>query len=380
MATFVFIVSWMFLCLDSPVEQSEPETIYRTLLSHLDSQYPGRGSDLLHKEPLDYPMGYAMVLLAEANRYRATADPSARARISRCGSWLLANPDRDDDGTWGYGLPVSWDAFSDGSTNAAHHEYTITVSMVIEALLTWMEMEPEIEPAVLDVVQRCLEPYLSGMHDSPSGLYAYSLAECDQRYDVFNPAVYLAGQMQRLASRLTGRDADELRVAAEEQVRIAMDHQFVWQPSGNFYWNYGIQRAQPNDLTHALYMVESLRTFVRYGGMLPTQERWVKTREHYKDFLQGSRYFEHITARHQTPQRNVRSWALGMLLCTLSRERQKGELDRFIPGQLSRYVDASGRIKYKKNDPSIYVRHETHVLYGLSCYLFENADFYGSQQ
>jgi len=168
----------------------------------LPRQRPGFGvTDYPGHAEGDVPKSYAMVLLAELDR-RGRAWRAGEANLARvAGDWLLANADSNGDGVIGWGLPVAWDAYDDGSTNSAHTEYTITTAIVIDALLTWAERDAQAPRArIREVVHAAVRPYLDPRVASPSGMAPYSLAAADRRYDTFNPAAYLAGRSSARAS------------------------------------------------------------------------------------------------------------------------------------------------------------------------------------
>jgi hypothetical protein len=123
-------------------------------------------------------------------------------------------------------------------------------------------------------------------------------------------------------------------------------------------------------LVHALYIVEGLRTYRVHGGTGLDEELWRDIERHHADFEREGTYCEHIVKRMQTRKRNMRSWALGMLFVTLAEQHEGETLSQVMETQLPRYLRADGGIAFRENDPAAYVRHETHVLYGLSRLLY----------
>src|SRR5690606_28257631 len=116
------------------------------------------------------------------------------------GQWLLQHGDENQNGIIGWGVPVAWDAYGDGSINPKDTEYTISTAIAVDALLSWLDFsDADLRAKILDVIERSLEPYLNSSMRTPAGLLPYSLMVSDRRYDTFNPAAYLAGQMQRFS-------------------------------------------------------------------------------------------------------------------------------------------------------------------------------------
>ncbi|MBI5721200.1 MAG: hypothetical protein HZC37_26315 [Burkholderiales bacterium] len=243
------------------------------------TDYPG------HAEG-DVPKAYAMVLLAELQR-RGRAWRSGEADLARvAGDWLLANADSNGDGVIGWGLPVAWDAYDDGSVNPAHTEYTITTAIVIDALLTWAERDALAPHArIRELVHAAVSPYLDGRIASPSGIAPYSLAAADRRYDTFNPAAYLAGQVQRASLGVADpRERERYLAAADATMRALLKHRQLAPGSGHWYWNYSVQQALPNDLPHAGYMIAGIRAYLEHGGRLAEQFDWYAVLQHLADF------------------------------------------------------------------------------------------------
>ena len=251
---------------------------------HGTTDYPGHTA-------ADVPKAYAMVLLAELDRL-GTRWRAGEANLAHAaGTWLLTHADTNGDGITGWGLPVAWDAYDDGSTNPAHTEYTISTAIVIDALLTWAERDAQAPRArIQQTVAAAIEPYLDARIASASGMAPYSLAEADRHYDTFNPAAYLAGQMQR-ASRQVREHRLRTRylAAADATMRAVLQHKQVAPGSGSWYWHYSVQQALPNDLPHAGYMIAGIRAYIEFGGRLADQFDGYAVLNHLGDFRGESR-------------------------------------------------------------------------------------------
>ena len=104
--------------------------LHKDLRAKLDPAFPGRGTtDYPGNTVDDVPKGYAMILMAElaGNRPSATSI-SALAKAS--GKFLIERADERKDGFPGWGVPLAWDPYGDGSTNPAHTKYSISIGIV----------------------------------------------------------------------------------------------------------------------------------------------------------------------------------------------------------------------------------------------------------
>lgn len=275
-------------CFVNPQNPDPVQEIAR-LESKLDVQYPARGlADYPSSEIVDVPKGYAMVLLAEIDKARSSGAATVSEIGINAGQWLLQHDDENQNGIIGWGVPVAWDAYGDGSINPKDTEYTISTAIAVDALLSWLDFsDADLRAKILDVVERSLEPYLNSSMRTPAGLLPYSLMVSDRRYDTFNPAAYLAGQMQRfshLAS--TPEKSVEMRAAADQTIQVLLQNKMVNIATGSWYWNYSIQENVPNDLPHAGYIIEGILVYMDYGGRLADDLNRSAVMAHLSDFLE----------------------------------------------------------------------------------------------
>ncbi|MBL8287231.1 MAG: hypothetical protein JNL85_04530, partial [Rubrivivax sp.] len=326
----------------------------------LPRQRPGHGvTDYPGHAEGDVPKAYAMVLLAELQRLDGhwRADEPNLARTA--GRWLLDNADTNRDGIVGWGLPVAWDANDDGSVNPPHTEYTIATAIAIDALQSWAERDEEApQDEIKRVVAAAIAPYLDPAMASPSGLAPYSLRAADRPYDIFNPAAYLAGQIQRASLAV---DDFETRAryaaAADRSMGAVLAHRRRTPDGGRWYWNYSVQQDLPNDLPHAGYMIEGIRSYIEHGGRLADQFDWPAVLAHLADFrgetdgesgseTGGVRAFPRFAARLALP---ARTYDIGLALHIACSE---GEMERLAPwllGALEAYRDpAPGSTRFLK--------------------------------
>lgn len=281
-AALVGGAAWIFVGRVYP----SPHRLLPEVYARFDAAHPGRGvADYPGNTAVDIPKGYASVLMAELQRTRNGIEPQLSSLATVSGRWLLDNARLDSSGRAGWGVPVAWDAYGDGSVNPANTVYSISTGIVVDALLDWMETDPAAPgDEILATVEESLLAFAN--RRSPSGLLIYSLQESDQKYDTFNSAAYLAGQMQRFTKYSNERVAAQLKSAADATVRSLIDHHYV-SPDGGWYWKYSIQDNIVNDLAHASYIVDGLETYVAEGGKLAGEINISAVVNHLKEFVDG---------------------------------------------------------------------------------------------
>src|SRR5262245_40059249 len=93
---------------------AEP-TLYARLRELLSVERSGYGAtDYPGNLEEHIPKAYAAVLMAEVNRARMTGGVLSPQGIA-AGKWLLDNADLNGDGVVGWGIPIAWDAYGDGT-------------------------------------------------------------------------------------------------------------------------------------------------------------------------------------------------------------------------------------------------------------------------
>ncbi len=332
--------------------------------------FPGKGLvDYPSDGPADIPKAYGMVLLAAVDALQAGRGFPEAGTVS--GLWLLDHSDENSNGITGWGVPVAWDAYGDGSVNPANTEYTISTAIAIHALLDWMEA-PGIVPRdrIMKVVRAASRPYYDSSMRTPAGLMPYSLLSQDRRYDTFNPAAYIAGQMQRL-SRLVSDPGQAvlLREAADQTMQALLDHRKVNPATGSWYWNYSVQEENPNDLPHASYIVDGIRTYIRYGGRLAAAFDRDKVIAHLDEFL-GEKASNIRGWPKLRPDITTlaRSYDIGMALHIACTEPALANLRERIIAGISAYKNPAGQyLKYpaaSKEKNFVVREYETYLLRG----------------
>ncbi len=325
----------------------------------LPRQRPGHGTtDYPGHAEGDVPKAYAMVLLAEVERlgrpWRA-----AQANLARtAGEWLLAHADSNGDGVIGWGLPVAWDAYDDGSVNPAHTEYTISTAIVIDALLTWAERDAQAPRARIRArVHAAIVPYLGPTISSPSGMAPYSLAPADRAYDTFNPAAYLAGQIQRASLIVDDhRERERYAAAADASMRVLLQHRQLAPGSGHWFWHYSVQQALPNDLPHAGYVIDGIRAYIEYSGRLAAQFDWYAVLGHLGDFkgeVGAAGEVRAFPVFRKDLTLAARSYDLGFALHLACTETRTAALVPWLLGAVKEYRTAQARyLKHPAGAPA----------------------------
>lgn len=342
-----------------------------SLRARLDPKFPGRGvTDYPGNTSDDVSKAYAMVLKAETEWARRTGRPVSELAVAS-GMFLLEHSDERRDGFPGWGVPIAWDPYGDGSVNPAHTKYTISTGIAIDALLDWAEVDPKAPRArIFNLMIGAARPYLREGALSPSGLLPYSLEAVDRPYDTFNPAAYLAGVMQRLSGFPEAAEIrDSLRAVADKTIEAHLAQRRSTQ-AGAWYWNYSINENVPNDLAHAGYVIYGLRLYAQEGGKLAGKLDVPAIEKHLADFVgePADRLFAWPMFRQDT-NTPARSYDLGMglyLTCVVGRP----DLTRRYARSLARYRAPEGAyLKYPPdyNAPALSVReYEAYILLGLS--------------
>ncbi|MGB3272416.1 MAG: hypothetical protein WBA66_05925 [Xanthobacteraceae bacterium] len=339
-----------------------PQDILSQVYARFDSTYPGRGvADYPGNTIVDIPKSYAAILMAELQRARNGISPDLPDLAGVAGRWLLDNARLDSSKRTGWGVPVAWDAYGDGSINPANTVYSISTGIVVDALLDWMETDPSAPgEEILVTVEKSLLEFARWR--TPSGLLPYSLQESDQKYDTFNPAAYLAGQMQRFSKYANEEVAEQLRYAADATVRSLVDNHYV-SPSGAWYWKYSIQEDVTNDLAHASYIVDGLETYAAEGGRLTAEIKLQAVVDHLKEFVDGDTLRAWPIIQVNIP-RPARLYDLGMALVMGCRhpslehlgEIARRSIDRYRrKDEFTRYPVVSGKNELIINEYEAYL-------------------------
>jgi hypothetical protein len=371
------IAGWFMLPSREPAAASpDVATLYQALQARLDPAFPGRGiTDYPGNTSDDVPKGYAMILKAELLAMRGKKVSDVARNAAR---FLLEHSDERKDGFPGWGVPLAWDPYGDGSINQAHTKYTISTAIVVDALLDWIERDAEAtRDRALSLIREAIRPYLAPDVLSPSGLLPYSLEAVDRPYDTFNPAGYMAGVMQRY-SRLEqdAALAQQIRLVADKTVAAHLAQRKL-RPDGSWFWHYSITEHVPNDLAHAGYIILGMQMYAQHGGTLRDRIDLKGVEQHLADFVDRETKsiiaWPNFRTDTNTP---ARSYDLGMgmyLVC----QGTNSSLRQTYLASLDRYRGKNGEyLKYppKAGQVDLAVReYEAYILLGIASCLPQGA-------
>ena len=363
------------------LHKGNPDAIsYESLLAIIDPAFPGWG----HADYKDYPTAhvsksYAMVLKAELNRqahFGGDLSPKGRSAAT----WLLRNRGSEGEG-WGWGLPFPWDAFGDGTVNPENTVYTISTGIVVDALIDWIETDPH-APAeeVLSILKQVLEPFAQGAYNSSNGLVAYSSSPHDAKFDCFNPAAYLAGQMQRLAQiHPDRRFAALLKQRADANFKILLEYKRI-SPGGAWYWNYSTAENVPNDMAHAVYIMHGIRSYMRFDGTLKDQFDLARISSHVHEFKSKTFHAWPVFRVDLNPNPPPRLYDFSNLIAYLVGEPSvaAGYEASALIAQFAAYRRMDGRYAARPGDGVAINEYEAFMLHAVSLAYFRDKFRQGS--
>ncbi len=351
---------------------------YKSLLGHFSEANPGRGVlDYPGNESADYAKSYAMFLSAELLQAQRAPEFQLSEMGKNAGNWLLDNADIDGDGVVGWGLPVEWDAYGDGTINPPNTIYTITTSVAINGLLDWLEMDPR-APAdrIIATVDAAFEPFLKPETISPNGLLPYSLSSNDQRYDTYNPAAYMAGQMQRFSEIIQNSDRRKQLHLVSDTVMVSLLENKQLDKNKGWYWYYSLDEEVPNDATHAIYIAEGIYQYIQHKGSIANQFDWVAINRHITLFYsQEDRQFKQFPQVENTSYSGPpRLYEVGMLMYYMGRHGIKEAGDTLYVFSLKYRLPDGLYTKFPLGEDSseenlVINEYMSYLLYGYSSLL-----------
>ena len=337
----------------SPSETARPAPpLMDTVYTRFDPRFPGRGvTDYPGNTVEDIPKSYAMILLAELDRSRHEIRPDLPNLARTAGRWLLDNARLNGDGATGWGVPVAWDAGGDGSENPENTVYSISTAIVADALISWMEASPRApERRIVRTLSAALDEFARAPR-TPDRLLPYSLQPADRRYDTFNSAAYLAGQMQRFAKYTTDPAlARRLKRAADATVASLIRNHRI-SPTNSWYWRYSRQETNTNDMPHASYIIEGLLTYIREGGRLAARVDRRAVVRHLRDFFDSSGTPRAWPFFQRDIDRPPRLYDLGMALHLSCTEPALGALTGRLRATIPGYRTKDGFLKVPRGTP-----------------------------
>jgi hypothetical protein len=351
----------------------------------------GYGTDPLSPDiPLHFPMAYGLIASAEARRYLDSGDSTALSLAVANADWLVANRDRDQNERVGWGLPVDWDAFNDGTVNPAHTEYGITTALVVMGLLDTVDALDTMiveqgdccgyavkRQEYVQVSQQALSPYMDEHFYNDygaQGLCFWYSTRLEDAFDVHNINSMMSGMLQRLSTYTEDADfAQRARAYARQGIQYTINSIRTDGAYGEgYYWSYygqtypasfTLKRAtRPNDLVHAIYTYDGLLIFREYGGEFPALVDHNKLTAHFHSFVNME---QHIVTRWPDRENAPRLWSVGYALYFFSKIGDKTLAESAFDHLQAAYRRSDGHYNYLPDDNSAYIRHEAHAARGL---------------
>ena len=362
------------------LEEHAPQYYYN-LLRHYAPEAPGLGVDTLEPDiALHHDMAVALYASSEALRAMSTGNETALMNAIKAANWLVENSDLDNDGEVGWGLPVAWDAFQDGSINPANQEYTITTALtiyafvdIVKALDRFADYVSKREEYIATAVSAA-DSFVAGKryNTTPQGIvFWYSHGEQDS-YHVMNVTAMMAGALARLYEYVDQTTKDTYL----SLIRSADN--YIWEEALDLSasaigWNYYGEDNKPeslsdtnrsNDLVHGTYIVQGLYDISKLLGHKAELEFCFN---HLSSFVSDGMVREY--APYVDNDTHARLWGAGYALYTLAKAG-KTQASENLHKCLKQYVLPGGNFGYRPDDNRIFVRHETHLLLGLAAYEF----------
>jgi len=371
-----------------------PQNIYTKYYDKLQSMFPkeqqGFGFDFFDRGiSFDSAMTYGLLLSAESIKYKYDQSNESKERIEAAVSWLVANK-QGNDGTPGWGHPIAWDAFGDGSINPAYQVYTITTAIAIEGLLDALQLSEMFSYAekvdILNIIEDVFNKFLTSTwtyYDSNSGYFWYSTSRDD---DYFTPNVSSA--FLGVLSRFYFEYGEFIHEKYFYQDRINEAARAINNSAqlrnGAPFWKYYAGVETPNDLVHHCYTLWGLETYRYYVNEI--QLRWSRD-----DSIRSLQCFWKSDIIHYFPQdvkyegvneqfntRPADLWGVGMMMGLFAKWDMLSEAKKVFEAIIGNYGDWPHLTVYPiefVNDSNFYPRHVSHVLWGLSNYIYFKKPF-----
>jgi hypothetical protein len=321
------------------------------ILARIDHNQPGFGEFPNFEGHFHFADAYGLIASSSVKLGRLDI-------AKRCIDWLVENSRLEKYGRPGWGLPFKYQTFG-AEPNPVHTIYGITNAIVVQGLLDFWETTRE--DYALDCAVRALRAYTDFFDQDH---FYYSPNESDNLM-VPNVDAMLAGQYARTASHVCKRDAELFR-----EISLVIYQNLTYQMLPDGSWCYVNGRAKKNDILHHAYILHGLTIVERE---LDLKTKINLGREYMSRFIGTKRVYELPilkTRRRVAIEMGIRKipyarlWGIGAWLAA-SEGRQLTK-----PGQLvkilEKYRASDGRFFYHPDRPVTSVRHDAHLLWGLS--------------
>jgi hypothetical protein len=368
--------------------------LYNTLLKTFPSDEFGYGHDL-GPEPTDdkyhWPMVYALIASAEAQRaYNTNADEAAE-NATTAADWLYRNRDINDNDIVGWGLPVDWDAGANGDVTPGHTEDAIYTALAGHGICNLFDINQQhtgnADTKKIKSVRESLMPYLKNCYNSydTGRCFWYTVRQADD-FDVLNSSAMLAGLFQRVAQYDCIDQSKQLEKAADEAVSYILNCSTVGPADSRHWLYYGDKlpredsRNPVNDIIHHAYILDGLFTYRDYGGRKVSEfpqeaiERSLWDFTHTEQTRLGLR-LSPVVSEFPNSLKVARIWGEGYFAYVLARHFSLPELLKQVSHSLLRYTkkQISPRETPEKNGRGS-LRHNAHLLRGLGEIIYGNED------
>jgi len=377
------VLTLSLLYLAQPSAAKRARTCYDKLLAGLTSEFNGRGYDVLSPGcSADYPMAYAMIASASAIMYQNTRKDSYLYDAIRNADWLVDNADLDQEGLIGWGVPI--EVTSGEVSYPASHEYTITMTFVVQSLLDVVDAIEryreshqvlsltakrdgyrEVAKAAVAVVidKKCFNEY-------PQGQVAfwYSCTPTDASYEATNIIAMMAGVLQRISHYVDESDLAATWCSfADGAVRFLLV-KAKQEAQGTLYWDYrldGTVRCYRQDLVHTGYTAWGLLFYSEFGGNLAGDIPLERITRSFAEYSCSETY---PLIRFVDRKGSARLWGAAFQLAVLARANCQAD---FVQDAFSRALELrneDGLFSFAYDNNSVYVRAEAATLLALSEY------------
>jgi hypothetical protein len=366
-------------------DRSEYNKVHPLYTYALNSAGNGYGYDTLNMgAKKHYPMAHALITSAESNRHMYSNDKTALQTAIQHADWLVNNKETNENSIIGWGLPERWDAFGDGSENPAHTEYTITTALVIQGLLDTIDAMNESaayhdkKEIYRETVQEAFDSFIENSFYTENAdgtiVFWYSSQPQDS-YPVINVHAMFIGVLQRMSNYPVREDKRSIYQGLANKGTLYLLNSKK-EENNTWYWNYygesmppHIKEPRENDLVHANYTADGLLIYKNHGGHLAAEIDEERILNGLRLFIKNGQIQEMFSQLHC-----LRSWGLGYFLYVICEYYpQETEIKNLIYQHiLARVGDDGFTFTDDKNSPSNLVRHNAHILMGLSKYFWND--------
>lgn len=378
-------------------ERKNYEAMFKSLLALHPENAQGVGPEAVFPGIHAQPMTYGLLLMSECGWYRYLPSEEGRRRLREALHWVIRNPDLDEDGLVGWGLPNAWNAFGDNSVNPPNHPYTITSAIVAEGLLEAIdlhrdlrEMSPFLDRDMAIAREELLDFWRRWSAclwtDQGSESFFWYSPSTEDANDVCNVNGFMIGMSVHLLSQPWIRSNHAIRTDIIEKTKKAARSIlsrtelrknlpfWPYMPVPNRY-----HENTPNDAVHHAYIVWGLER-LRDSRLLPPCEfPYSKSAAMATvgTFIEGGRLFDYprdefYSADLKDPRnRPMRLWGAGALLAIVAEQNHedRGLIDPILSNLSMHYgtFPALGVFPVDFSSDRRYIpRYGSHLLWALS--------------